>query len=481
MNQKLTIILMLLILAGSVLITQTNATPYTWEDTFNYSSIQQMQLAGWILENPAGTSLSGEGLVIDGTGSDTVIRYLNKFPAGIFDWNVTTRSKWTGVGHSGPGVSVVTENHSYSIFADGWYSHYAFGRDGQNTIFGTYTDQVNVWITMSLVKTGNIISVYSNGELIYRTTESDAVQSALTGVDRIAPWKGIMVYNYYSLTAPSIAAEPTGVWAPEPTNAFAAATIVTAATVGMAAAATTVASIASVTGGSAVKGLDAWTKKVYDTLPDAVKSWLEEYVSSKNKKRIEARTGSPYKLLKGEVLAYVLSIASLTFAYSYSKGPTVVEMLASIPLILLTSVLFSVAKNYVSIVTSRRFDVWAEHRVWPLGLLLFMSSSLILRVPFSSPSRLERSENEDKRLSGLLSASSIALTIVSAGLFYLIYSLGGTIIGNIGVIMCLTSALFDSLPISPMGGGDIMKWDKRVWVVVFLSSALLFAASILYF
>jgi hypothetical protein len=80
----------------------------------------------------------------------------------------------------------------------------------------------------------------------------------------------------------------------------------------------------------------------------------------------------------------------------------------------------------------------------------------------------------------LLSSASILIALIFAALFYLVYILGFTVIGNIGVIMCLTSAFFDSLPISPMGGKDIYEWRKAIWVLLFVVSLALFAAAILY-
>ncbi len=197
------------VLSSLTLVGVGVAAGFSWKEDFNYQTLSDMQNAGWVVDNPSGTRLESGGVVLDGTGADTVIRYYNHFPTGIYDWSIETRSMWTGVGHSGPGLGIFTEKHQYSMVADGWYSHYAFARDGKTVTFGSYEEQKNAWVTTTMTKQGNTIKLYCNGELIYTYTEQDTSSSQVTGVDRIAPWHGVMLYDYYSLSAADASSEPT--------------------------------------------------------------------------------------------------------------------------------------------------------------------------------------------------------------------------------------------------------------------------------
>ena len=192
---------------GLLLVFQVRATDFSWKDDFSYTTLQQMQGAGWVLENPAGTRLESGGVVIDGTDADTVIRYRD-FPSDIYDWTVETRSKWLGIGHSGPGLNVITERHAYGMVADGWYNHFAFSRDQNTVTFGSYQEQADAWVTMTMTRKGNTISLYCDGVLIYSYTEEDSASSRLIGVDRIAPWRGVMLYDYYQASGGDVA--PSG-------------------------------------------------------------------------------------------------------------------------------------------------------------------------------------------------------------------------------------------------------------------------------
>jgi hypothetical protein len=208
LKSKLFLLTALFVVLGLLLIIQIKAADFSWKDDFSYANLQQMQDAGWVLENPSGTRLESGGVVIDGTKADTVIRYRD-FPSGIYDWSVETRSMWLGVGHSGPGINVITEKHNYGVVADGWYNHFAFARDDKQVTFGSYTEQANVWVTMTITKKGNAVNVYCNGVSIYNYTEADTASYKLTGVDRIAPWRGVMLYDYYQVAGPDAVSVPT--------------------------------------------------------------------------------------------------------------------------------------------------------------------------------------------------------------------------------------------------------------------------------
>jgi Zn-dependent protease len=126
-------------------------------------------------------------------------------------------------------------------------------------------------------------------------------------------------------------------------------------------------------------------------------------------------------------------------------------------------------------VIARIQGVWTEHRLWYFGLTMFLFSSIVFKVPFSSPSRLtHHSPKFTKRSLGLVAAAQVTISIALAAVFYAIFISGFTLIGNIGIIMCLTMAFFDSIPIPPMNGKDIYDWSKICWIVLFITTFILY-------
>jgi len=265
-----------------------------------------------------------------------------------------------------------------------------------------------------------------------------------------------------------------GAWVPSAQGAAVAATVCVAS----AAVVSALASAATSSAGQVGGGLGA---KIEDILPSTVKKWLADSISSKRKVEVKEKVGSRFVLTRFEVVSYAVTMSILTVAFAYAKSNSLGQILESIPLILATSILTDFVKSYVITAVSRHSGVWTEHRVWYLGLGLFAFSTLVFKVPFSSPGRLAHySPKTSKRLTGLLSSLSIVIMFAFAFVFLVLYFVGYTLVGSIGLVMCLTGGLFDTLPIPPMGEKGIYDWNKVVWLTLFAASAASYAVSLMF-
>lgn len=216
-------------------------------------------------------------------------------------------------------------------------------------------------------------------------------------------------------------------------------------------------------------------QKVNAMLPDSLKKWLGEFISSKRKVVINPHTGPPFSVTKLEAVSYAISLSILTLAFAYVKASALDQILTIIPTVLVTSIIVEFVKNYIIAVTARTQGVWTEHRLWYFGLTLFLFSSIVLKVPFSSPSRLTHNSPKFTRRSlGLVAAAQVIIPIAFAAAFYALFTSGFTLIGNIGIVMCLTMAFFDSIPIPPMNGKDIYDWSKILWITLFIATFTLY-------
>lgn len=258
------------------------------------------------------------------------------------------------------------------------------------------------------------------------------------------------------------------VWAPSPLGAFLAGII----TVGVTSA---VSAFSSAVTNPETFPTQAAAQKLSQQLPDTLKKWLHEFIGSKRKLVIGPRARPPYTVTKFEVVSYGVSLLVLTLAFAYVKAATVDQILVILPTILATSILVEFTKNYVIAVVARVEGVWTEHRLWYFGMTLFMFSSFIFRVPFSSPSRLTHNAPEFTRKSlGLVATAQVLIAIAFAAIFYEFFASGYTLIGNVGIVMCLTMSFFDSIPIPPMNGKEIYDWSKFLWAGLFVTTFTLY-------
>jgi Zn-dependent protease len=249
-------------------------------------------------------------------------------------------------------------------------------------------------------------------------------------------------------------------WAPSAEGALAAGLV----TVGLTSAVSAIASAIS-------KPSSTIAKKFADLLPEILKKWLHEFLSSKRKLHISEKAGNPLKLTKLEIISYIVALVTLTLAFAYAKAQTVDAILSVLPIVLATSIVVGFTKSFLEEAIARKLGVWAEHRLWYFGLALFVLSTLAFRVPFSSPSRnIYFSKEFTKRSLGLASAASVFIGLAFSAIFYVMFVNGFTLIGSIGMVMSLTIALFETFPIPPMNGKEIYNWSKPLWFGLFVAA-----------
>jgi outer membrane protein assembly factor BamB len=276
-----------------------------------------------------------------------------------------------------------------------------------------------------------------------------------------------------SPTAPSSSDNLKTAWVPAPANG-AAATIATVAAVSI--VSLLFAAASSVPAGATTGFFGRLIDKIRELLPETIKKWLEDFIASKRKLKIDEKSGSPYLPTKSEALVYGLWILFSTFAFSYVKVSSIDELLIIIPTFFVTSVLVSFARTYILSVYSRRRGVWTEYKLWYFGLAMFLVSTLAFRTPFSSPTRtVHHSHNFTERLGGFLSCAAIFITLAFGAFFFVLYKSGFALIGGTGLAMCLISSFFDTFPIEPMGGKDIYKYSKALWGILFVITLTLYA------
>jgi len=221
-------------------------------------------------------------------------------------------------------------------------------------------------------------------------------------------------------------------------------------------------------------------QKFVDLLPEILKKWLHDFISSKRKLTISKKAGHALKLTKLEIASYTVASVVLTLAFAYAKAQTLNEILLVLPTVFATSIVVGFVKSFVEEAIARKLGVWTEHRLWYFGLALFVFSTLVFRAPFSSPSRnINYSQQFTKRSLGLVSAASVFIGLVFAVIFYIMFINGFTLIGSIGMVMSLTIAFFEALPIPPMSGKDIYNWSKSLWTGLFIATFSLYALCLL--
>jgi parallel beta-helix repeat protein len=124
-----------------------------------------------------------------------------------------------------------------------------------------------------------------------------------------------------------------------------------------------------------------------------------------------------------------------------------------------------------------KYRMKTEYRMWWGGIIIIFITTLIgnlfgvARV-FGQPvkTKIEQEESYERREIALVMLSGPLVSVLLSGGFLLLYMMQGTyaILAIQGLNMSLLAALVSFLPISPMEGERVFKWNKIVWVIIFV-------------
>ncbi len=262
------------------------------------------------------------------------------------------------------------------------------------------------------------------------------------------------------------------IWVPKPTSAV--------VTVGVSAAVVGIVSVVFSALSNPLESIGGKpSEKTKGLIPDNIKNWLEEVISSRREAEAVEKTGSLFKPTGTEILAYIVAIIVLGVSFAYVKVITLSQIWALLPVFIATSVIVGFVQKFFSIAYLRSKGVWSEHSIWPLGLVLFLFTTFAFRVPFSSPTRSVHSKKYTEHLGAIVAVSEILIALAFAGLFFLLFKVGYPAVGDAGLSMCVIGSFFGTFPVAPMSGKDIFNHSKPLWAGFFIATLVIFVGWLL--
>jgi len=301
------------------------------------------------------------------------------------------------------------------------------------------------------------------------SSSPSASSPAFTSSPTVNPSPGANPSSTPTQSSPSLSGSDLlqQVWVPKPVNAAVAVGVSAAIIAVFAGILSAISNTLGSEGGSVAK-------KTEGLIPDKIKEWLEEVISSRREVEAAEKAGSLFKPTGPEIIAYIVAIIVLGVSFAYVKVITLSQIWALLPIFIATSVIVGFVQKFVSIAYLRSKGVWSEHSIWPLGLILFLFTTFAFRVPFSSPTRSTHSKKFTERLGAVVAVSEILISLAFGALFFLLLKGGFTAIGDAGLSMCVIGSFFGTFPVSPMSGKDIFNHSKRLWAGVFIATLVVF-------
>lgn len=182
--------------------------------------------------------------------------------------------------------------------------------------------------------------------------------------------------------------------------------------------------------------------------------------------------GSPYLFSQKEVRDIIIAWAALALAFTIaSRGGLAGNLLSAYFVAFVAVGSGFVLHELMHKFTAERYGYWAEFRMWVMGIVLALITST-LGVIFAAPGATYISgTNVSDRQNGIISLAGPATNIVIAFVFLLVGIVGTGIfatLGSVGFSINLFLAAFNMIPVMPLDGAKVFRWNKVLWAGVFV-------------
>ena len=129
--------------------------------------------------------------------------------------------------------------------------------------------------------------------------------------------------------------------------------------------------------------------------------------------------------------------------------------------------------------TAQRFGAWSEFRMYPFGLMICLISSFFGFL-FAMPGAVYTTGYITEEQNGKISVAGPAVNIVLCAISLILAMIFGGMYSKVGAILLVLAylnsflAVFNMLPIGPLDGGKILRWNGMVYgMMIALSIAFL--------
>jgi len=202
--------------------------------------------------------------------------------------------------------------------------------------------------------------------------------------------------------------------------------------------------------------------------PNTTRSWDGSVFSGTS----PGSRGSPYLFSQKEVRDIVIAWAALALAFTIASRGGLAGNLVTAYFVAFVAVGSGfVLHELMHKFTAERYGYWAEFRMWVMGIVLALITSTI-GVIFAAPGATYISGyNVSERQNGIISLAGPATNIVIAFVFLLVGIVGTGIfaeLGSVGFSINLFLAAFNMIPVMPLDGAKVFRWNKVIWAAVFV-------------
>ncbi len=176
-----------------------------------------------------------------------------------------------------------------------------------------------------------------------------------------------------------------------------------------------------------------------------------------------------------EIKDILISIVALSVALeiAFRFVPIYIGLTIAFLMVITAFFLHEMAHKFTAI----RMGAWSEFRMWPLGVLLTLLTSLFGFI-FALPGAVYFASYRNPRIEGRIALAGPTTNIIlgAAMLFVLLLvKMSGLILVAVGYLAFINIwlAFFNLLPIPPLDGSKVFRFDRTNWIFAFILSGIM--------
>ena len=153
-------------------------------------------------------------------------------------------------------------------------------------------------------------------------------------------------------------------------------------------------------------------------------------------------------------------------------------ILVSFILVMCSFILHELAHKF----TAQKFGAWSEFRMYPAGLVLCLIMSVVGFL-FAAPGAVYIRGYITDEMNGKISAAGPAVNIVISAIALVLWllipnGLAASLFFLLGYMNAFL-AIFNLLPIPPLDGSKIFKWEPTIYILMIVLAAILLIVHII--
>ena len=183
---------------------------------------------------------------------------------------------------------------------------------------------------------------------------------------------------------------------------------------------------------------------------------------------------------KTELIHILISVVTISLAFSINPFGKTFISLGTFSVVLLTVGAGFILHELAHKLIAQKYGCIAGYKMWVEGLVLALFMAVFTGFVFAAPGAVYiYKQGLTRKEDGHISIAGPATNILLATLFALLIPSGNSFAAAVGVVGFQVNsflALFNLLPIPPLDGSKVFRWNKTAWAaIIALSAVMVFA------